>query len=29
MGLRFLDLPRETAEELERWLKLMTRGTLP
>jgi uncharacterized protein (TIGR02266 family) len=29
MGLRFLDLPQETAEELERWLMLMTRSAAP
>jgi uncharacterized protein (TIGR02266 family) len=29
MGLRFLDLPQETAEALERWLKQVTRGALP
>jgi uncharacterized protein (TIGR02266 family) len=29
MGLRFLDLPRETAEALERWLSRAPGGSLP
>jgi len=29
MGLRFLDLPRETAEALELWLRRLGSGSLP